>query len=135
MWRKNLGIEVQIENQEWKVYLDNMHLHNFDFCRAGYTVAPDDPTRFLEAMRTGHGFNISAWSDPEYDAWLRKSLADPDPESRAKIFSQMEQRLNETMPVMPVYHNTNSYLLRPEVKNWTDNMLNLFPLRETRLEP
>jgi oligopeptide transport system substrate-binding protein len=135
MWRKNLGIEVQIENQEWKVYIDNMHLHNFDFCRAGYIVAPDDPTRFLEGFRTGHGFNISGWSDADYDQLLAASLAETQVEKRFQLFAEMEAKLMAEMPVMPIYHNTTSYLLRPEVKNWTDNLLGEFPLREARLEP
>ena len=135
MWRKNLGIEVQIENQEWKVYINNMHLHNFDLCRAGYIVAPDDPTRFFEAFRTGHGFNITSWSDEDYDRLLQESLDETVPIKRAQLFAAMEEKLTAEMPVMPIYHNTTSYLLRSEVKNWTDNLLGEFPLREARLEP
>lgn len=135
MWKRVLGVEVRLENQEWKVYLDSTHLGNFDLCRAGYIVAPDDPTRFLEAFRTGHGFNHAQWSDSRYDELLRAALEETDPVARREIFTALEERLNEAMPVSPIYHYTNSYLLRPEVKNWTDNLLDNFPLREVRLEP
>jgi oligopeptide transport system substrate-binding protein len=30
MWKKNLGVEVKLQNQEWKTMLDTMHTHNFD---------------------------------------------------------------------------------------------------------
>ncbi len=135
MWRRELGIDVRLENQEWKVYLDNMHLGNFDLARAGYIVAPDDPTRFLEGMRTGHGFNISKWSDPEYDAWLAESLSTVDTATREALFARMQQRLIDAMPIAPIYHYTNKYLLRPEVKHWSDNMLAEYPLREVVLDP
>ena len=29
MWKKELGIRVNIENQEWKVYLKNAEMMNF----------------------------------------------------------------------------------------------------------
>lgn len=135
MWKRELGVDVRLENQEWKVYLSNMHLGNFDLCRAGYIVAPDDPTRFLEAFTTGHGFNNAKWSDPRYDAMLKASLVETDPAKRGEMFTAMEERLDEAMPVSPIYHYTNLYLLRPEVKNWADNLLDNFPLREVVLDP
>ncbi len=135
MWRKGLGIDIQMENQEWQVYLDSMHRHNFDITRAAYIVAPDDPTRFFEGHRTGHGFNISGWSDEFFDTRLEQSLDETDPAQRAVLFGQMEARMMEEMPIAPIYHYTMKYLIRPEVKNWTDNMIQDLPLRDARLEP
>lgn len=135
MWRRELGVDIQLENQEWKVYLDSIHLGNFDISRNAYIVAPDDPTRFLESTRTGHGFNVAGWSNAEYDRLLTASLDEVEPAKRWEIFTTMEELLFEEMPIAPIYHYTNKYLIRPEVKNWTDNMLNTYPLREARLEP
>jgi oligopeptide transport system substrate-binding protein len=135
MWRRELGVDIQLENQEWKVYLDSIHLGNFDISRNAYIVAPDDPTRFLESTRTGHGFNVAGWSNADYDRLLRAALDEVVPEKRWQIFTAMEELLFDEMPVAPIYHYTNKYLIRPEVKNWTDNMLNTYPLREVVLEP
>ena len=135
MWQKELGVDIQLENQEWKVYLDSIHLGNFDISRNAYIVAPDDPTRFLESTRTGHGFNVAGWSNAEYDRLLTASLEEVEPTKRWEIFTTMEGLLFEEMPIAPIYHYTNKYLIRPEVKNWTDNMLNTYPLREALLEP
>lgn len=135
MWRQGLGIDVQMENQEWQVYVDSMHRHDFDIARAAYVVAPDDPTRFFEGQTTGHGFNISSWSDPIYNERFQQALDETDPAARTELFAEMEERLIAEMPIAPVYHYTNKYLIRPEVKNWTSNMIDEFPLREVRLEP
>lgn len=135
MWRRELGVDIQLENQEWKVYLDSIHLGNFDISRNAYIVAPDDPTRFMESTRTGHGFNVAGWSHADYDRMLSDALDEIVPEKRWAIFTAMEELLFEEMPVAPIYHYTNKYLIRPEVKNWTDNLLNTYPLREVSLEP
>ena len=34
MWKKNLGVEAKLQNQEWKTMLDTMHTHNFEIGRA-----------------------------------------------------------------------------------------------------
>ncbi|MCC5025802.1 MAG: peptide ABC transporter substrate-binding protein [Candidatus Synoicihabitans palmerolidicus] len=135
MWQQALGVDVRLENQEWKVYLDNMNLGNFDLCRAGYIVAPNDPSSFLKVMSTGHGFNISGWSDALFDSLLEQSLEELNPTNRSALFARMQQRMIDEMPIAPVYHYTNKYLLRPEVRHWTDNMIAEFPLREARLDP
>ena len=135
MWRRELGVDIQLENQEWRVYIGNMHNGNFDICRNGYVTAPNDPTSFLQSLRTGHGFNVSKWSNATYDELPTASLEERDPAKRALIFHQMEELAFAEMPVAPVYHYTNKYLIRPEVKNWSDNLFNVLPLREVRLVP
>jgi len=35
MWKEELHINVGIENQEWKVYLDRMKNMNYDIARSG----------------------------------------------------------------------------------------------------
>ena len=36
MWNKNLGIHVNIENQEWKVFLTRLARHDFQIARMGW---------------------------------------------------------------------------------------------------
>ncbi len=135
MWRQGLGIDIQLENQEWQVYVDSMQRHDFDISRATLGFAPDDPTTYFEIHSTGHGFNISAWSDPEFDSLLDLALNETEPEVRAEIFAKMDQRLIAEMPIAPIYHGTYIHVVRPEVKNWTENMIQSLPLREASLEP
>lgn len=135
MWRSGLGIDIQLENQEWQVYVDSMQRHDFDISRATLGMAPNDPTNYLEIQSTGHGFNISDWSDPEFDSLLDQAFLETDPAARQDLFAKMEQRLIAAMPIAPIYHGTNISVVRPEVKNWTENMIQILPLRETSLVP
>ncbi len=36
MWKKNLGVEVKLQNQEWKTYIDSRNTGNFDVIRASW---------------------------------------------------------------------------------------------------
>src|SRR5439155_10567415 len=68
MWKKNLGIDARLQNQEWKVYLDSQRQLNYQVCRAGWTGDYPDPNTFLDMWLTGGGNNQTDWSSAEYDA-------------------------------------------------------------------
>ena len=70
MWKSELGIQVGITNQEWKVYLDTITKHNFDVARLGW-IGDLDPIGFLDTLRTGSPDNISNWSNPQFDALMQ----------------------------------------------------------------
>ena len=48
MWKDNLGIDVEIENQEWKTYLGRMSRMEFQMARMGWVGDYADPNTFLE---------------------------------------------------------------------------------------
>ena len=67
MWRQNLGINVELLNQEWRVYLDSQDNMNYDVSRRGWIGDYVDPNSFLDMMITGGGNNKTGFSDPRYD--------------------------------------------------------------------
>ena len=52
MWRENLGIEVSLQNSEWKVYLKTVELLDYDVARAGWIGDYGDPMTFLDMWVT-----------------------------------------------------------------------------------
>jgi oligopeptide transport system substrate-binding protein len=73
MWKKNLGVEAKLQNQEWKTMLDTMHTHNFDAVRYAWIADYDDAATFLNNFRTGDSENTSQYSNPAYDEALRNA--------------------------------------------------------------
>src|SRR5690606_15850554 len=47
MWRKNLGVEVTLNNKEWKVYLDDVSNLDYNIARMGWLGDFNDPINFL----------------------------------------------------------------------------------------
>ena len=70
MWKEHLGVEVTIENQEWKVYLKNQQMMNFQIARMGWIMDYADPYTYLELLSAHNGNNHSLWSSREYDDLL-----------------------------------------------------------------
>ena len=75
MWRRNLGISIELLNQEWKVYLDTQHTHGYQLERSAWIADYPDPHVFLEIWETGNGNNDTLWSNAEYDRLLHQALA------------------------------------------------------------
>src|SRR5690606_19927671 len=54
MWRQQLGIDVRIYTQEWKVYLDSQSNLDYDLARAGWIADYPHPMTFLEIFTSGN---------------------------------------------------------------------------------
>ena len=74
MWQQELGITVELENQEWKVFLANAEQMNFQISRMGWIGDYADPYTFLELLTSDCGNNHSNWSSKTYEPLLNKPI-------------------------------------------------------------
>jgi len=118
MWKEELGIEVTLENQEWKVYLDTQNSMNYDISRSAWIGDFMDPVTFLSMWTTGNGNNNTHWSNPEYDALIAQAARTGDPKARLEVLRRAEDIFLSEVPVVVIYWYTNAYLLQPSVQNW-----------------
>lgn len=110
-WKQNLGVEVKLENQEWKVYIEDLHQGNYQIGRMGWLGDFNDPINFLEQYKEKKGGNNDTnWENAKYKELLNQSAVEKDPEKRKQILAQAEQILMDEMPVMPIYFYTNSWV-------------------------
>lgn len=123
MWKENLGIDIGLYNQDWKVYLDSMTNLDYDICRGAWIGDINEPINFLELFLTGGGNNRTGWSSEAYDALIAKAYATPDREARYAILCEAEALLMTDAPILPLYYYTTKYLMATEVKGLTPNVL------------
>lgn len=105
MWRKHLGIEVNLARQEWKVYLNSLSSLDYGIARSSWVGDYPDPNTFLDMFITGGGNNRTGWSDPAYDRLIADATREPDPVKRFEILRQAEEILIKTQsPVCPIFY-------------------------------
>ncbi|KAA1051979.1 ABC transporter substrate-binding protein [Pseudocitrobacter sp. 73] len=126
MWKKNLGVEVKLQNQEWKTMLDAKRTGNFDAVRYAWIADYDDATTFLNNFRTGDSSNTSRYSNPAYDAALLNAAKAPDIAARGRYYQQAEDLLAQDVPSIPVYHYVRSHLVKPWVGGFTPDRLGYY---------
>ncbi|KQL49222.1 ABC transporter substrate-binding protein [Brevibacillus choshinensis] len=116
-WKKNLGVDVKLENKEWKVYLEDLHEGNFQIGRMGWLGDFNDPINFLELYKDKMGGNNDTrWENPKFKELLNQSSLESDLDKRKKILADAEQVLMDDMPIMPIYFYTQSWVQNPSVK-------------------
>jgi oligopeptide transport system substrate-binding protein len=73
MWKRELGIDVQLQNQEWGSYMQATTTLHYDVARRSWIGDYLDPNSFLELLVSGDGNNRSGFSNPRYDALMREA--------------------------------------------------------------
>jgi oligopeptide transport system substrate-binding protein len=107
MWKKHLGINVTLINQEWKVYLSSTQQKNYDIARKGWIGDYNDPNSFLDMWVTGGGNNNTGWSNTAYDSLITAASQTADQIKRIELFKNAEHILMNELPVIPIYFYTN----------------------------
>jgi oligopeptide transport system substrate-binding protein len=121
-WKQELGIEVELLNQEWKVYLENTTNMNYQIGRAGWIGDYMDPYTFLKMWVTDGGNNRTGWSNAEYDSLLKQSNQEVDPARRMEILQKAEAILLEEVPVAPIYYYVTHNMYKRYVGGVYDNL-------------
>lgn len=135
LWSKELGIDVGIYNQEWKVYLDNQSNLNYDVSRAGWIADYVHPSTFVDMFTTGNGNNDTGWSNPRYDSLIERARTAGSEDERNRLMKQAEELLLEEMPIIPIYWYTRVYLKDSQVRGWAPKVLDNHPYKYVWLEP
>ena len=103
MWQVNLGIEIELVNQDWKVYLNREMIGDFQISRAGWIGDYEDPNTFLDLMRPNRGNNKTGWENKEYDELVEKANTINNQSERYEMLYKAEEILIDNMPIIPLY--------------------------------
>ncbi|MBO2943221.1 peptide ABC transporter substrate-binding protein [Paenibacillus sp. F411] len=117
MWKKNLGVNVSVQNQEWGVFLKNRTDLNYQIARAGWGADYNDPMTYIDIWKTGSGNNDTGFSNAVYDQLVEDAYATDDHTQRMDLMAQAEKILvQEQQIVMPIYYYSSVSLIKPWMK-------------------
>jgi len=136
MWTQHLGVQVELANVEWKVYLARQSKLDYQLSRAGWIGDYADPNTFLDMWITGGGNNQTGWSNKRYDELIaRAGCGTPDPRERMKLLAEAEKLLvADEVPILPLFTYVNKGMLSRKVKGWHPNILDQHPLKYISIE-
>ncbi|HHL2857387.1 TPA: oligopeptide ABC transporter substrate-binding protein OppA [Citrobacter freundii] len=119
IWKKNLGANVKLENQEWKTFLDTRHQGNYDVSRAGWCADYNEPTTFLNMVLSDSSNNTVHYKSPAFDKLIADTLKVTDEAQRSELYSKAEQQLDKDSAIVPVYYYVNARLVKPWVGGYS----------------
>ncbi len=120
MWKEVLNVDVNLEQQEWAVYLQTLkpdspeeekpHIFRMGWC-ADYLDANNWLADVLHSQSTS---NYVRLINPDFDALIEAAQIESDPDVRADLYKQAEIILNNDVTAMaPIYFYTRVTLTKP----------------------
>ena len=126
-WRRHLGLDVRLENQEWKVYLETQNAVAFDVSRSSWIGDFPDPSTFLELFLSDGPNNRTGWSDARFDERLDQAARELDPERRMTLLAEAEALLMEELPILPIYAYVSQNAVNPRLGGFHANVQDEHP--------
>lgn len=128
-----IGINVDIQAEDWKVFLNDRKAGNFDVARNGWLADFDDPINMIEMWITNSGNNdVQFGRDPatgkagtvpsyapqdwdKYDELVASIKSETDFAKRANMLHEAEDMLMETYAIVPLYYYNDPYMMKSNV--------------------
>lgn len=116
--RVNLGANLVITSVPFKQRLEKGKNGQFDILVSGWGADYNDPMTYLDIFLTGKSYNRGKWSNPQYDALIKKSQNNPNFEERMNDLVQAEKILIDDAAIVPMYYRSRLGLAKPYIKDW-----------------
>ena len=123
MWQRELGVKLTLVALEQKTWIQNQSSQAYTISSARWVGDYVDADTFLSLWLTGGGNNWTGWGNADYDRLVTEAARTLDAAKRHTLQQQAEAILLDEGPIVPIYHGARVFLLNPDVKGWTPNLL------------
>ena len=132
---RNLGFQVELKPVDNKSYRAQLDLRSYRLFDATWTADYPDPDNFLSVFSGNSGNNTTNWKNAKYEDGIFSARQIPDPEKRKNLYLNLQQILLEDEAVIiPLYYEPNKALVKPRVKNFYINPVNIMYLKNIELK-
>lgn len=112
MWRRTLGVDVEIQQVEWATFLQDLHRNRLQAFSLAWQADYPDPHTFVDVLfRTGSSINNTNYSNPEVDALLEQANVEADPVRRIELYQDAEEMIVEDAAWLPLWWGVEGKVL------------------------
>ncbi|MBI3805892.1 MAG: peptide ABC transporter substrate-binding protein [Nitrospirae bacterium] len=132
-WKRNLGVSIELDNMEWKVYLKRLKEETPQIFRLGWGADYPDPDNFMNLFTSTSGNNYSHWKNADYDRLISEAASEPDETKRRNLYDETQRILTErAAPMIPLFFAAQNLLIKPEIQGLQVNAMDLLYLKEAK---
>lgn len=117
---KQLGIQADLQEYEWSVFLDKTKKHQFDACYSAWQlgVTPEDPYQIWHSSQSeGEGSNFISYTNPESDRMLEENRTVFDEAQRVELLKKWQKIIYDDQPTTFLWSEPSRYLYSDRFKN------------------
>ncbi|MDR9754407.1 ABC transporter substrate-binding protein [Pseudomonas sp. SZMC_28357] len=123
-----IGVKLEIRNQDYAQFIDRIYgRYDYDTNLSPASTAPDPAIglqRFYWSKNIQSGVaysNATHYSNADVDALLEQAQVDNDPRRRWALYRQVQRKVLEDLPRIPIISSEDALLARTGVQNLTDS--------------
>ena len=130
MWRENLGVTVSLQTKESKSYSEDKSEGRYTVARGNWYADYNDPTTFLDCLRSSNGNNDSGYASAAYDEWMDRAAREQDATRRFMLLQSAEKLVvTVDFPIVPLFHYTEPIAIKPHVDGIFPNARHWYPFK------
>ena len=119
MWEENLGVRVDVNQEEFGLFLRDLDEGSFQMFSLGWIADYVDPQDFLDIkFHSASGNNEMKYSNEQVDDLLERARVEQDEATRYELYQQAEEIIVQEAAWIPLYHGKSNALVKPYVKNY-----------------
>ncbi|CAF24226.1 peptide ABC transporter substrate-binding protein [Candidatus Protochlamydia amoebophila] len=135
-WKNVLGINVQLQAYESKVYFDLLKKQDYQIGIGSWYADFRDPISFLDVFKfRNNGTNNTGWENQHYIDLLTKGSQETSPNQRNQLLIEAEKLLIQEMPIIPLFFGSYNYLKKENVHDVYFSELGYLDLKKAYLSP
>ena len=126
-WQRNLGVVIELEQREWKVFLKELTTDPPPVYRLGWGADYPDPHNFMNLFTSTSANNHTGWANPRYDEIVDRASRESDPAARQALYDEAQRILCEQdVPIVPFFVAPSNFAVASRVKNFEPNAMDVF---------
>lgn len=114
-WKQKLGVEMSINNMEWKTLLEVRSNGDFEMSRNAWCGDYNEASTFVDLYHTNSTQNDSKYSNTQVDNLLELSKTYDDPQP---LYTTIEGFVADDAGMIPIYYYNSTLLHDPKFKGW-----------------
>jgi len=120
-YKENLGLDITLQPVPWVDYLANLNQPDmpYQMFYLGWIADYPDPQNFLEILfHSESSQNYGGYHNSTVDELLNRARGTQDATQRLALYRDVEQMLLDDAAWIPLYFETEYWLVKPTVKNF-----------------
>jgi ABC-type transport system substrate-binding protein len=134
VFSQTLGIDLEVREVEWSDFLDGLDRHEYPMFTLVWGADYPDPESFLGTLfRSTSPENHTGYRNSSVDEMLNAAAVEPDNTKRMTLYADIEKRVLQDYPAVPLYHSVRYTLVKPYVKNLKVTPMGILSLKDVQV--
>ncbi|MBX6351357.1 MAG: ABC transporter substrate-binding protein [Clostridia bacterium] len=113
-----VGIQMEIQQEEFGTLLDECDNHEFQACALGWSGRPDPDGNIYSWLYTGGGLNDSGYSNKDVDQLLDEARVVADMSQRVQLYAQAMQIVHQDVPYVYLWFPKDIMAYKAQVQGF-----------------